>query len=99
MDSGQPVMAPGVPESRTGAFGTGQVDGLAANGAKFNEMVPKSFTQTSVLQNPYPTGNGMASGDFERILPGMQKPMASANGYGENTYQQSMLMRLRGQEY
>ena len=96
----QEAPAPGVPESRTAAFGTGQGEGSLSNDSvRFNTLVPKSFTQTSVLQNPYPTMNGMAQSDYQRILPGMSKPMASPNGTSENTFEQSMLMRLRGQEY
>lgn len=98
MDLDQESQAPGSPESRTGAFGTGQDEGkMALNSAKFNAKVPKTFVQSSVLQNPFRSANGMAPADAERMLPGMSSPMASSNGSSDGSYQQSLYMRLRGQ--
>lgn len=99
MDLNQPdEAAPGMPESRTGAFGTGQTEGkLNADGVKFMAKVPRGITQTSVLQNPFRSANGMAPADAERMLPGMSSPMASPNGSSAGSYQQALYMRLRGQ--
>ena len=49
MDESAPV-APGMPESRTGAFSLGQ------DSARYNAMVPKSVMPTSVLQPYRPSG-------------------------------------------
>lgn len=96
MDFDQGLQAPGSPESRSGAFDTG----LAEASARQNSMVPRTFTQHSVLQQPWPSGNGMASKDYERMIPGLNvggRPfiMPSLNGIAQDTYDQSMTMRLR----
>ena len=87
------AQATGTPEGRTAAFSTG----LNQTGEKFNSMVPPGIRQSSVLQNPFRSGNGMASADAERLIPGMSAPMPSPNGSSDGTYQQSLYMRLRGQ--
>lgn len=93
MDLDQESQAPGAPESRTGAFGTG----LSEASQRFMARVPGGMLQTSVLQNPFRSANGMAATDAERMLPGMSHPMASPNGSSEGSYQQGLYMRLRGQ--
>lgn len=90
--------APGMPESRTGAFSTG----LTQTGEKFNSAVPKGFAQHSVLQQPLPSANGMSSEDSQRILPGMSRGgrplvLPSKNGTSDNTWEQNTYLRLRGQ--
>ena len=72
MDESAPV-APGMPESRTGAFSLGQ------DSAKYNAMVPKGIGQMSVLQPYRPSGNGMSDTDYERVLPG-GTTLPTANG-------------------
>ena len=91
MDPDQ-AAAPGSPESRTGAFS------LGVDSQKFNAMVPKSVVQSSVLQPSRVSGNGMASADYERVLPGMSKPLVSSNGSSTQSYQDSMFMRLQGMQ-
>jgi hypothetical protein len=59
--------APGMPESRSGAFSTG----LAQSGERFQSMVPTGFAQHSVLQQSLPSANGMSADDYQRILPGV----------------------------
>ncbi len=81
---------PGAPESRTGAFSLGQ------DSARYNAMVPKSVVQSSVLQPSRVSMNGMSSSDYERVLPGMSKPLPSSIGSSTQSYQDSMFMRLQG---
>ena len=85
--------APGMPESRTGAFSTG----LTQSGERFQSMVPPKMIQTSVLQNPFRSANGMSSADAQRMIMPGSGPMASPNGSSEGSYQQALYMRLRGQ--
>jgi hypothetical protein len=87
--------APGVPESRNGAFSLGQ------SGAKFNAQTPKGWSQHSVLQQALPSSNGMAPEDYERIMPGVSKGgrpliLPSDNGVSQQTYQQNTYRRLQG---
>lgn len=89
--------APGMPEGRTAAFNTG----LAQNGARFQSMVPPGIRQSSVLQNPLPSPNGMSANDYERVLPGINnggRPMIlpSKNGTSDNTWEQNTYIRLNG---
>lgn len=90
--------APGGPESRTGAFGTG----LSESSQKFMSRVPQGFAQHSVLQQALPSANGMSAEDSQRILPGMAsggRPIVlpSKNGSSDNTWEQNTYLRLRGQ--
>jgi hypothetical protein len=89
--------APGQPESRSGAFSTG----LEQTGEKFQSMVPPGFAQHSVLQQSLPSANGMSSGDYQRILPGMNRGgrpviLPSKNGTSANNWEQTTYMRLQG---
>jgi hypothetical protein len=89
--------APGTPESRTGAFGTG----LSEASSRFMSRVPTGFTQHSVLQQPLPSANGMSPGDYQRILPGVNnggRPiiLPSQNGTSENNWEKTTYMRLNG---
>lgn len=91
-----PEQAAGVPEGRTNAFNAGQSGGLAADSARYNAMVPKTSMPQSVLQSPRPGLNAMSQGDYDsRVLPGGMV-LPTANGSSENTYQQSMILRLQG---
>lgn len=92
------AQAPGMPESRSGAFSTG----LTQSGAKFNSAVPEGWAQHSVLQQPLPSPNGMSAQDSQRILPGMVRGgqpivLPSPNGTSSNTWEQNTYLRLRGQ--
>lgn len=91
------TQAPGSPESRTGAFGTG----LSEASARFMSRVPQGFSQHSVLQQPLPSANGMSGTDYQRILPGINnggRPLIlpSKNGTSDNTWEQNTYMRLNG---
>ena len=90
--------APGMPESRSGAFSTG----LTQSGEKFNQAVPTGFAQHSVLQQSIPSANGMSNEDSQRILPGMVRGgrpviLPSKNGTSDNTWELNTYLRLRGQ--
>ena len=91
------AQAPGMPESRSGAFSTG----LTQSGARFNSEVPAGFAQHSVLQQSLPSANGMSADDYQRILPGVThggRPyiLPSKNGTSENTWDQTTNMRIQG---
>ncbi len=88
--------APGMPASRLGAFQGGQDAGLSQDSARYNSMVPKTSVQTSVLQPNRPSMNGMASSDYERVLPGVPGILPSANGSSSDSWQKSIFMRLQG---
>ncbi len=78
------------------ATASGQDAGESLSGAQFNSQVPPGYSQHSVLQQAQPSANGMSAADYQRMLPGMTKPMPSANGTSSDTYEQALLMRLRG---
>jgi hypothetical protein len=84
--------APGMPESRTGAFDTG----LNQDSVRFQAKVPTGVVQSSVLQPYRPSKNGMSDTDYERVLPG-GVTLPTANGSSPGTYQQAAFMRLQGQ--
>lgn len=89
--------APGMPESRSGAF----TSGLEQTGQRFNSMVPRGWAQHSVLQQQLPSANGMGADDYKRIMPGMSKGgrpviLPSDNGVSQNTYEQNTYRRLQG---
>lgn len=91
------AQAPGVPESRSGAF----TSGLQQTGQRFNSMVPRGFAPTSTLQQQLPSANGMAADDYSRVLPGMEhggRPiiLPSKNGTSDNTWEQNTYLRLQG---
>lgn len=86
-----------MPESRTGAFSTG----LTQSGERFQSQVPPGFQQHSVLQQSMPSENGMSPGDYERILPGVNKGgrpfiLPSQNGTSEGNWQKTTWMRFAG---
>lgn len=91
------AQAPGMPESRSGAF----TSGLEQTGQKFNSMTPRGFQQHSVLQQSLPSANGMAADDYARIMPGVNKGgrpliLPSDNGVSKGTYEQNTYRRLQG---
>jgi hypothetical protein len=91
------MQAPGSPESRTGAFGTG----LSEASTRFMSRVPQGFAQHSVLQQSLPSANGMSAQDYERILPGVNnggRPviLPSQNGTSAENWQKTTYMRLNG---
>ncbi len=82
------------------ATSAGQDPGLNLNGQQFNSQVPRSAVQTSVLQNPMPSANGMSATDAARMLPGGQpgRPvmLPTSNASSQDSYARSLLMRLNG---
>lgn len=73
-------------------------DSLNVNAQQFRDQIPGRVVQTSVLQNPMKPMNGMAESDYQRMLPGMSRPMPSSDGSSTDTFNQSLLMRLQGRE-
>lgn len=68
-----------------------------ADSARYNAMIPRQFSQHSVLQTSMPSSNGYSSRDYqERMLPGLAKPLPSANGTSQDSYDKSLIMRLNG---
>ena len=109
--SGQPTRPYAGPDAtggnagRGGEFSTGitgdpgNLAGVAsevANSERFNAMVPRQFSQHSVLQTAIPSANGMAAADYARMLPGLSRPLPSPNGSSQDSYQKSLIMRLSG---
>jgi hypothetical protein len=111
-DAGQPTRAYSTPGQlggnapRTPEFSTG-ISGNPASAAgslseitdseKYNAMVPRQFSQHSVLQTSMPSANGYSTRDFqERMLPGLAKPLPSVNGTSQDSYDKSLIMRLNG---
>lgn len=93
MDPEQAEAAPGMPESRTGAFNTG----LAQDSQRYNDLVPKTVTPHSVLQPVRPSTNGMSTADGNRMMPGgMMLP--SKNGTSAGTWEQSAMLRMMNRE-
>jgi hypothetical protein len=93
--------APRTPQFSTGISGDpGSAAGSLseiADSDRYNAMVPRQFSQHSVLQTAMPSANGMALGDYEqRMLPGLSKPLPSANGTSQDSYDKSLIMRLNG---
>jgi hypothetical protein len=72
------------------------VSSLNQDADKFNALVPRQFSQHSVLQTAMPSANGMAAADYQRVLPGLSRPLPSPNGTSADSYQKSLLMRLNG---
>jgi hypothetical protein len=102
---GQNEAGPGAgqPPSRSAEFGTGLVgnpasaaSSLNADSAKFNGAVPQGATQTSVLQSPRPSMNGMSEQDYQRVMPG-GFTLPSQNGQLDQSWQASTYMRMAGQ--
>jgi hypothetical protein len=84
--------APGMPESRTGAFDVG----LNQDSVRFQAKVPSGVVQSSVLQPYRPSDNGMSAQDYQRVLPGGMI-LPTANGSSAATYEKAAFMRLQGQ--
>lgn len=94
-------------EFRSNAFRTGMtgdpgniasVSSINADADRFNALVPRQFSQQSVLQTAMPSSNGMSMADWQqRMLPGGSM-LPTANGSSEDTYQKSLIMRLQGRE-
>jgi len=90
---------------RSQEFATGQLgdpgntaSALALNddADRFNSLVPRQFSQHSVLQTAMPSANGMSAADYQRVLPGLSRPLSSPNGSSQGSYQKSLIMRLSG---
>jgi hypothetical protein len=103
--SGRSAAGPGAQQrpARSAEFGTGLVgdpgsaaSSLAANSARQNALVPQGAMQTSVLQSPRPSGNGMSEQDYQRVLPG-GFTLPSKNGSSDESWQASTYMRMAGQ--
>ena len=58
--------------------------------------LPRQFSQHSVLQTAMPSANGMSAADYQRVLPGLSRPLPSPNGSSQDSYQKSLIMRLSG---
>jgi hypothetical protein len=88
-------------EFATGVIGdpanTASVSSLVQDADRFNSLVPRQFEQHSVLQTAMPSANGMSAADYQRMLPGLSRPLPSPNGSSQDSYNQSILMRLRGE--
>ena len=83
--------APGMPESRTGAFSLGQ------DSDRYNAMVPKTFAPSSTLVNPLPGMNGMSEKDYtSRVLPG-GTVLPTQNGSSSDSWQKSIMLRMMSQ--
>ena len=84
----------------TGLNQTGDLAGNAsinADSERFNALVPRQFSQHSVLQTAMPSANGMSETDARRMLPGMPGLLPTQNGSSPSSYQQGIYMRLAGQ--
>lgn len=55
----------------------------------------QTYRRTSTLDNLFPTGNGMADQDRERVLMGIPR---SPIGQSTNTFNQSIWLRNQGQD-
>jgi hypothetical protein len=98
---------PGGNAPRSVAFATGQigdpasaasVSAVNSDADRFNAMVPRQFSQQSVLQTAMPSANGMSANDYQqRMLPGGSM-LPTANGSSADTYEKSLVMRLQGRE-
>jgi hypothetical protein len=108
--SGQPVRPYAAPDQlggnapRSAEFATGQTGdpgnaasslALNADADRFNAMVPRQFSQHSVLQTAMPSANGMSATDYQRVLPG-GVTLPTANGSSQDSYEKSLIMRLSG---
>lgn len=90
-------------EFTTGATQTGDLAGnsaINADSARFNALVPRQFSQHSVLQTAMPSANGLSAQDAERMLPGGQPGQSvmlpTQNGSSADTYEKAIYMRLAG---
>lgn len=93
--------------SRSASFASGitpdpgsaaSVSALNGDADRFNAMVPRQFSQQSVLQTAMPSSNGMSMNDWQqRMLPGGSM-LPTANGSSADTYEKSLVMRLQGRE-
>lgn len=89
--------APRSQEFITGDLGnTASVSSLNADADRFNSLVPRQFSQHSVLQTAMPSVNGMSAADYQRVLPGLSRLLPSPNGSSQDSYQRSLIMRLSG---
>ncbi len=88
-------------EFLTGYAGSGDLAGNAsinADSERFNALVPRQFSQHSVLQTAMPSANGMSETDARRMLPGMHTLLPTQNGSSADTYEKAIYMRLQGQD-
>jgi hypothetical protein len=92
--------APRSAEFTTGITGdpgnTASVSSLNQDADRFNALVPRQFAQHSVLQTAMPSANGMSATDYQRVLPGLSRPIPSPNGSSQDSYNRSLVMRLSG---
>jgi hypothetical protein len=89
--------APRQAEFMTGLNQTGDFAGnssINADSARFNALVPRQFSQHSVLQTAMPSANGMSDTDARRMLPGMHTLLPTQNGSSADTYEKAIFMRL-----
>ncbi len=87
-------------EFRTGANQTGDIAGnssLNADSERYNALVPRQFSQHSVLQTAMPSANGLSETDAQRMLPGLSTLLPTQNGSSPSSYEQGIYMRLAGQ--
>jgi hypothetical protein len=81
------------------ATAAGQDPGLNLSSQQFQAQIPGHVVQMSVLQPANPvSANGMAAADFERVLPGLSKPLPSPNGSSQASWDQGIYMRLAGRD-
>jgi hypothetical protein len=93
--------SPRTAQFSTGAAGdpqnTASVSSLPADSAAYNALVPRQFSQHSVLQTAMPSANGMSAQDYQRVLPGGYT-LPTQNGSSSDTYEKATYMRLSGQD-
>jgi hypothetical protein len=84
------------PNADNAVMAAGQDAAMSLSSEQFNAQVPQAYSQHSVLQQGMPSANGMSAKDYQRMIPGLAKPLPSANGTSQDSYEQSLMMRLRG---
>ena len=92
--------APRQQEFMTGLNQGGDLAGnssINADSARYNALVPRQFSQHSVLQTAMPSSNGMSETDARRMLPGLSTLLPTQNGSSPSSYEQGIYMRLAGQ--
>jgi hypothetical protein len=71
-----------------------KLSSLIKDADKFSTRCPS--VRARVLQTAMPSANGMAAADYQRVLPGLSRPLPSPNGSSADSYQKSLIMRLSG---
>jgi hypothetical protein len=84
------------------ATSAGQDSQLNLNAQQFAAQVPDRVIQTSTLQSPMPSANGLSAQDAERMLPGGQpgRPimLPTQNASSPDSWQKSIYMNLQGED-